>query len=101
MKHYKFTDKQHSLEGILSTLLSIFSLFLLIMGIIISYNHEGNAGAVIGVLGLLAFIISIIGFFVGIHSFKKDDMFYLFSYVGAIMNTIIWFVILCIFMVGI
>lgn len=100
-KNYKFTDKRHSIEGIISTSLSCIALILFCLGIIISFHNDGKGGIFIGLLGFFAFVISIAGFITGMHSFKNKEVFYLFSYIGVVINTIIWFVMICILMVGI
>lgn len=100
-KHYKFTDKQHSTEGIVSTVFGVVSFIIFWIGIIVSFQNNGNAGIIVGILGCLAFLLSIVGFFLGMRSFKNKDVFYFFSYIGTIINTIVWFVMLCVIMVGI
>lgn len=101
LKNYKFTDKQHSTEGIISTILAAPALIFLISGIVISFQNKGNGSIVVGLLGFLAMVISVAGFIIGLKSFKKEDVFFLFSYIGIIINTVIWFVMLCVIMVGI
>ena len=38
----------------------------------------------VGVLGLASLIISIAGFIVGIKSFKEDEVFLLFPWIGTV-----------------
>ena len=94
-KHgYRFTNKNNTRGGILATILAACSLILLIVGVVISYRHAGKAGSSVGMFGLLAFISSMAGIIFGLRSFKKQDGFYLFSWIGTISSGILW-LILC------
>ena len=83
-KKYKFTAKKHSKGGLIASGLFLFSLVSLIVGIYISYTNKGNGGLLVGVLGLVSLIISIAGFIVGIKSFKEDEVFLLFPWIGTV-----------------
>jgi len=74
---YKFSDKRQSLGGIISTIMGLLALASLIYGIYISFKAEGYAGLKVGSLGLLSLLISVIGTFIGLLSFKEDDKFYI------------------------
>ena len=51
----KFTDKKHSRNGILSTILGAVSAGLLFCLLAAAYLTSGQAGKAVAVLGLLAF----------------------------------------------
>ena len=69
---YKFSDKRQSLGGIISTIMGLLALASLIYGVYISFKAEGYAGLKVGSLGLLSLLISVIGTFIGLLSFKED-----------------------------
>lgn len=100
-RHYKFTDKKHSIPGIVSTILALLAIFFIIWALKISYGEKGAAGIGIGLLGFLAFASGLTGFFVGIRSFKNEDVFHLFSFSGTILNTAVWFFIVFLYMIGV
>jgi len=100
-KRYKFTDKKLSRGGIVSSLFAVISATLFIIGVYISYKARGNGGLNVGLLGLGAFIISMIGFIVGARSFKKDDIFLGFPWFGVVGNAIIWIIMFCIILIGV
>lgn len=91
VKHgYKFTDKNNTKGGIGSALLALIGLVLLVTGVVISYKNDGNAGLTVGALGTCAFIVTTIGEIMGLRSFKEKDKFYLYSWIGTIINGILW-----------
>ncbi|MDE6208680.1 MAG: hypothetical protein K2M73_03280 [Lachnospiraceae bacterium] len=82
-RKYKFTDKKHSKGGLTASGLFLFSLAIMIAGIYISFMKHGNAGMLVGGLGLGSFILALIGFIVGLRSFKEENVFLLFPWIGT------------------
>lgn len=99
-RKYKFTDKKISRGGILSSLFVLIAAGLLYAGVYISYKADGNGGTNVGLLGAGAFLASIIGFIIGIRSFKKDDVFLGFPWFGVVGNAIIWIFMAGVILVG-
>lgn len=100
-KKYKFTDKKKSKGGIVSTLLFLVAISMMIASIYRSYKYAGNGGTEVGVLAMTAFFMSLIGFFVGIKSFKEENVFYGFSWFGTICNTAMWLILIGLMLIGI
>lgn len=96
---YRFTDKNNSSGGIISSIISVVSLCLFVAGVVISYKENGNAGLVVGAIGSVAFILNCIGMIIGLKSFKERDKFYLFSWIGVISNGIMW-TLMCLIITG-
>lgn len=82
-RKYKFTDKKHSKGGLIASGLFLFSLAILIAGIYIAFINHGNAGMLVGGLGFGTFILSLGGFVVGLRSFKEDNVFLVFPWIGT------------------
>lgn len=61
----KFTDKKHSRNGILSTILGAVSAGLLFCLLAAAYLTSGQAGKAVAVLGLLAFFVACAGAWYG------------------------------------
>ena len=87
---YKFTNKNNTKGGIISTILAVIALISLIAGVIISYKNAGNAGVTVGAFGSLAFFLSSVGLVSGLRSFKEKDKFYVYSWIGTISNGVLW-----------
>ena len=99
-KNIKFTDKSHAVNGIVSTILGGVSILFMLALVIVSYIRKGNAGIYVGSIGLTAFLISIVGLIRGIKSFKERERYYLFSKIGSLLNAIIVFLWVAIYLVG-
>lgn len=100
-RKYKFTDKKHSKKGMVSSVLFVVSLTMMIVGIYMSYVEAGNGGVIVGVLGFLAMVLSIIGFAVGLKSFKEDNVFLHFPWFGTVGCVFILVCIGCMMLIGI
>lgn len=99
-KKYKFTDKKRSKGGVISSLLLVLALFLLGFSIYLAFKSAGNGGIEVGLLAFMALIFSVSGFFVGVKSFKEENVFFGYSWFGTIGNTILWILIGCLILVG-
>ena len=97
---YKFSDKRQSLGGIISTIMGLLALASLIYGVYISFKADGYAALKVGSLGLLSLLISVIGTFIGLLSFKEDDKFYTLSKVGSMLCGILAVFMVAVFLMG-
>ena len=99
-KDYKFTNKKHSIPGIVSTVIGLIGVGLIIAAIYISFINRGAAGQIIGVMGLADIFLSTIGFVVALVSFRNDDVYYLFSWIGTGLNVLVWIFLMSMVMIG-
>ena len=99
-KKYKFTDKKRSKGGIISSLLFVLAVVLLGISIYLSYKKAGDGGMEVGLLAMTSLIIALSGFFVGVKSFKEENVFFGYSWMGTIGNTIIWIILGGLILVG-
>ncbi len=99
-KKYKFTDKKRSKGGMVSSLLLVLAATLLVLSIYMSYKNAGNGGIEVGLLAMVSLIISLAGFFVGVRSFKEENVFFGYSWFGTIGNTIVWLILGGLMLVG-
>lgn len=98
---YKFSDKQQSLGGILSTVMGVAALIILIYGVYISFRLNGQAGIIVGSLGLCSLLLSAVGCGIGLFSFKEEDKFYFMSKVGSLLCGILFIFMLAVLLMGI
>lgn len=61
---------------------------LLILGglFYLSYRQAGDMGAYAGFLGFLGMLCAALGMVLAVRSLREDDKYYLFSYVGCVLN---------------
>lgn len=99
-KKYKFSDKSQSVGGIFSTLLAVFAALACAAAVWISFQHRGEGGIEIGVLGIIAVFLSAYGLYIGTRSFREEEIFFLFSWIGSIGNSVILLGMLMLMLLG-
>ncbi len=97
---FKFSDKSYSKRGIISTIIGIISLIVLTIIFIASSNSYGNGELILGLIGDLIFIASLIGLGIALYSFKESDIYYRYSILGAGINSLIVVSLFALFVVG-
>lgn len=99
-RKYKFTDKSQSVGGIFSTVLAVMAAAAFVSAVWISYRQRGNGGLFIGLLGVLTVFFSAIGLYVGAKSFQEEEIFFLFSWIGTILNAVLLVGMIMVFLIG-
>lgn len=97
---YMFTSKQHTQKGIMATILGVISLVTLAYTIIMSYLKAGNVPRQYGAAVMLVMIFAFVGIILGVVSKTERDKFYLFSYLGIVLNVLVLLVISVILYAG-
>ncbi|MCR5837975.1 MAG: hypothetical protein K6G88_15875 [Lachnospiraceae bacterium] len=97
-KRQRIPFSKYTLGGRVSSVIAVVSVAIFVAAVIISVMKNGNAGAVVGVMGISSFIISLAGFAVGINSFYDDTKFLKYSWIGAVSNLAICFGIFMLFL---
>ena len=85
---YMFTSKQHTQKGIMSTILGVISLVTLAYAIVMSYFKSGNVPIQYGAAVLLVMVFAFVGVTLGVISKTERDKFYLFTYLGIVLNVL-------------
>ena len=85
---YMFTNKQHSQKGIMSTILGVISLATLAYAVIMSYLRAGDIPRQYGAAAMLVMIFACVGIGLGGVSKTERDKFYLFTYLGIVLNVL-------------
>lgn len=98
---YKFTNKHNTTGGIVAFLLGIMAAGLMVWAVYMAYRDRGNSGTDMGLIGTLSFFVSTVGLLLGLSSFKEEDKFYLFSWIGTILCGIIWLMLCAVVVIGI
>lgn len=104
-KHNKemihFSGRRHTKTGIFSTVIGIINVIGFIILSIVSGAARGNGGFLLGVIGLLLFVLSIVGFCMSYRSFKKKDIFYRFPIIGGVVNGFMVILLLILYVIGV
>ncbi len=85
-RKYIFTNKKESKKGIMSAVLGIIALVSLFLAVYETFRNQGQALVKYGVAALFALLFALAGIVLGIMSKMEEDRFYLFSYLGIILN---------------
>lgn len=97
---YMFTSKQHTQKGIMSTILGVISLVTLAYTVIMSYLKAGDVPVQYGAAVMLVMIFAFAGIILGVVSKAERDKFYLFSYLGIVLNVLVLLLISVILYAG-
>ena len=83
--------------GRISSTIGLCNLALMFLTITMSVMENGKSGMYIGILVIVTFISALMGFVIGIRSFTEENKFYRFSYIGTVINSIIWISVILIY----
>lgn len=101
MNKVKFSDRHHSVGGVISVSMGIISILLAIIAVAISFALEGNGPLVVGAIGIASFLFDVAGLAIGLFSFKESDKYYSTSIAGSMICGIFLVFLLGIIMMGI
>ena len=87
---YSLLNRRNAKRGRISLLIGVAAAALLISGIVIAYRDRGEAGILVGVLGIAAFAVAVFGFIMGLLGFKEEDRRQLYSWIGSLLNAAVW-----------
>lgn len=98
---YKFSDKKHSIKGLISTAIGITAIIALMVLAYIASLSGGNGTILLGLVGIGFAVLSGVGFYLGIDACKESDIYYTAPVAGIIINGFILIIYLLLYMVGI
>lgn len=96
-----FTNKKHPKNAMLSSVLGMISVVSIVLTMVFTFQNNGVALPRYGLTVLLAGLFGVVGFFAGITSRMEPDRYYLFSYIGIILNLLSIISVLFILYVGV
>lgn len=98
-KTRKIPLKKYTKGGKISSLIALCSQAFVVLTITISVLQRGKSGIYVGIMMLAALIAAVVGFVIGINSFKEENKFLTFTYIGTIANAVIWIGILGLYLI--
>ncbi|MCR4717672.1 MAG: DUF6142 family protein [Lachnospiraceae bacterium] len=99
-KVFDFSDKTHSLDGKIATIMGVISIALFIFLSFMSIKSKGSLSYVYGILGVVDFIICISGLIIAIRSFKEEETLAFYKKLGVILNLVMLIITLVLFVSG-
>lgn len=97
----RFTDKKHSRNGIISTILGGASACLLLCLLAAAYLTSGQAGKAVAIFGFLAFFVACGGIYYGVLGYREEDSYRLFPDLGLGLNGLLLLGFIMIYITGI
>ena len=97
---YKFSVKIHPMKAIISVGLGVISSIMLIFSLYLSWKNKGDLGIMIGVFGILAFIIAISGCVIAAISLKQRNIDLRVPVTGIILNGLLTIIYIAIYAMG-
>ncbi|MBS6397365.1 MAG: hypothetical protein KH452_09495 [Clostridiales bacterium] len=99
-RKYKFTDRNQSRPGIISSLIGAAACLLTAGVLAAAYVQSGQAGKFIAVLGFIALLLSIAGIYYGVLGMKEEDVYRLFPYLGCGVNGLVLAAYMMVYVLG-
>ncbi len=96
----KFTNKKHSVGGIVATVMGAFSIGLFVASVVESTKARGQGGMIVGSLAMLALAFSVFGLATGLLSYREIDRYTTFSRLGSILCGIMTVLLFMMILVG-
>lgn len=97
---YISVEKHKSVPGLISILMGAGTVIALLLLVVISYLHQGNAGMWIGVLGLLLAVVALAAIVVAITGFRDPEALHSRPTIGLIENMIIFVLLVLLYISG-
>lgn len=86
---YIFTNKEHSRKGIMATILGVISVVTLAYMVAVSYRRDGEVPSRYGATVMLVMIFAFVGILLGVLARTERDKYYLFAYLGIVLNILV------------
>ncbi|MDE6873940.1 MAG: hypothetical protein K2P87_05735 [Lachnospiraceae bacterium] len=96
----KFQGRKHSKKGILAMFLALLSFAGLIAASLIAAFAKGQAGIMVGYLGMGCFFVALIGFVLGIFSLREPDILHFQPVFGVTVNGILLVALVSLYLTG-
>lgn len=87
-RRYIFTNKRESKKGILSSALGAIAIISVILALYGTFQNQGQAQVRYGMAVLFSLLFALAGIVLGILSKLEQDRFYVFSYLGIVLNLV-------------
>lgn len=97
---YMLHNHYHARGGKVGTVIGLAAVLFFIAGVLVSVQEKGQGGPEVGLCGLASMACALIGLISCMIGFKEEDMFYLYAWIGAVINGGVLVVIFCMYLVG-
>ena len=96
----KFQGRKRSRRGVISMILSFLVMAGFITASVLAGIAKGKGGEILGYLGIGSFIVSVVGFVLGIRGLKEQDILYFHPVFGLVVNGLLMVVFVSLYLIG-
>lgn len=100
-KMYTFSEKRHSRQGIVSTVLGGLSLLIFVVLVYVSWWFYGEGGIYLGSIGILGILFAVSGLIKGLGSFREKHIMHTFSKAGSIISSVAFVIWIFVILLGV
>ena len=97
---FSFESRYQLKDSNWSIIFGIFSVVIFVVSCVYSGINRGEAGILVGVLGIIAMIVNAYGFALAVKSLKGDDIYFLTALVGVVLNGLMFAAYIILMIVG-
>ncbi|MBR5509420.1 MAG: hypothetical protein IKV59_05150 [Lachnospiraceae bacterium] len=99
-RKYKFTDKNHSVQGVVSSIIGIVCILAVVGILAVAYQQSGQTGKWIAIPGIVVLLLAVTGMYYGILGTKEENTYRLFPWLGCGINGIVLAAFVLIYILG-
>jgi hypothetical protein len=82
-------------------MLAVLAVGLVAAGVLVAYENRGGGGRIVGLCGIAALFFAAFGLYKGVKSFQEEEIFFLFSWIGTVVNAVVLVMMLLVMLVGV
>ena len=96
-----FSGRKSSKTGTVGFVLSLLAVVLVLVLCILSAMAQGQAGLLVGVLGLVAMAMSGLALYLCLNGLKERDVYTALPFAGLIISGVLFVFLFCLYVLGI
>lgn len=96
-----FSGRKSSAKGVAGFVLSLLAVALVVVLCVVSAMAKGAAGEIIGVLGLVAMVLSGVALSLCLKGLKERDVYTGIPFAGLLISGILFVFLFCLYVLGI
>ncbi len=96
-----FHGRKRSKNGITGFVLSLLAVAVFLVLCIVSAAAKGEAGPVVGVIGLLTMVACGVGFGLSLKGLKERDVYTRLPFAGLLISGALFVLLFCLYIIGI
>jgi len=97
----RFSGRGHARSGVISTVIAGIAWCVFLALCVRATVSDGMAEPVVGTIGIVDAIASLVGMLVGFKGFQEREVYYVMPAIGVSLNGILFVIYFCLYIMGI